>query len=87
MAELKLDKTSVPTGFLVYKVFSGWRNANGSVTKASNPYVMSVISPTHFTAYWEVDYSKLILLIALLVMLAAGGLYGFAAWRKRTKRG
>ena len=87
LAELKLDKTSVPTGFLVYKVFSGWRNANGSVTKASNPYFMSVISPTHFTAIWEVDYSKLILFIAVLVMLAAGGLYGFAAWRKRMKGG
>ena len=87
LAELKLDKTSVPAGFLVYKVFSGWSTANGSVTKATNPYFMTVSSPTQLNAVWKVDYSKLILLIAVLVMLAAGGLYGFAAWRKRTKRG
>ena len=87
LAELKLDTTSVPAGFLVYKVFSGWRTSEGSVTKATNPFFMTVSSPTQLTAVWAVDYSKLILFIAALVMIVAGGLYGFAAWRKRRGTG
>ncbi len=85
VAELKLDTTIVPSGFLVYKVFSGWRTSTGSVTKASNPYFMTVDSPTQLTAVWVVDYSRLIIFIAAMVMLAAGGLYGFAVWRRRRK--
>ena len=85
VAELKLDTTSVPSGFLIYNVFSGWRTSTDSVTKASNPYFMTVDSPTQLTAVWVVDYSKLILFIAAMVMLAAGGLYGFAAWRRRRR--
>ncbi|MCL4519640.1 MAG: hypothetical protein M1587_10640 [Thaumarchaeota archaeon] len=75
----------MPSGFLIYKVFSGWKTSSGSVTRATNPYFMTVSSPTQLTAVWVVDYSKLILFIAALVMLAAGGLYAFAAWRRRRR--
>jgi hypothetical protein len=83
VAELKLDTTTVSSGFLVYKVFSGWKASTGSVTKASNPYFMTVDSPTQLTAVWVVDYSRLIIFIAAMVMLAAVGLYGIMAWRRR----
>ncbi len=85
VAELKLDTTTVSSGFLVYKVFSGWRTPTGSVTKASNPYFMTVDSPTKLTAVWVVDYSRLIIFIAAMVMLAAGGLYAIMAWRRRRR--
>ncbi|MGA2876252.1 MAG: hypothetical protein ABSE82_12025, partial [Nitrososphaerales archaeon] len=86
VAELKLDTTSVPSGFLIFKVFSGWEIINGSATKATNPYFLTVSSPTKLTAMWEVDYSRLIVFIAALVILATGGLYGFAAWKRRHTR-
>ena len=79
---LKLSLTSIPAGFLTYRVFVGWQNqATGTIS--GGPF--SVNGPLSLKAVWTVDYSRLLMLLAA-VMVAVVGTIMFLMWR-RSRRG
>lgn len=66
---LWMPTTSI--GFLVKRVFAGWRAQDGN-TYNVNPYEFVITSPETIYAIWRTDYTELLMLAGILGGVAAG---------------